>query len=395
MEVIGILLLVLAALSLAWVVTNIQGWPRVRVLSELHPAGPPLMNDGAVSVCIPARDEEHNLPELLASLIAQGDEVLEILVLDDQSTDGTADVVRRFTALDRRVKLVRGRVRPEGWFGKTWAGHQLSQLARGGWVLYLDADVILHPDAVRSMLTAARRYQVTYLSCWPRFVQTTWADKVFLPLLNFVAFTTFSWPLMLKRMDDEKLIISSGACMLMERRAYDQVGGHAACAGGLLEDHALARAWRRAGERSLCLDGQDVVSVRMYRGLDEMRAGFTKNFYKALRGPKRFWTFVLFQSFVYLTPFVLAPLATLGQLPSWHCWTAAALVLVGRWLLARNFRQSAWAVWLHPLAMVAMLATALSSWFSIVTGRGVTWKGRSYFQARRPAAYSRTAKLRF
>jgi len=330
---------------------------------------------------------------LLESLIAQGNEVLEILVLDDQSTDGTAAAVEHYARRDRRVRLVRGRARPEGWFGKTWAGHQLSQLARGGWVLYLDADVILHPDAVRSMLTAARRYDVTYLSCWPRFIQKTWADKVFLPLLNFVAFTTFSWPLMLKRMADEKMIISSGACMLMERRAYDRVGGHAVCAGGLLEDHALARGWRRHGERSLCLDGQDVVSVRMYRDLDEMRAGFTKNFYKALRGPKRFWTFILFQSFVYLTPFVLAPLAAVSQLPAWHCWTAAALVLACRWLLALNYRQPGWAVLLHPLAMVAMLYTALYSWLSIITGRGVTWKGRSYFQGR-PAAYNRPADLR-
>jgi glycosyltransferase involved in cell wall biosynthesis len=380
----GYVIFGVALFSLAWVYWNIRAWPRIELqapttnkpdsVRQSQPAG-------SVSVIIPARDEEHNLPALLESLMKQGPEVLEVIVLDDHSTDDTSGVVLKYAKLDPRIKLLRGLPLPPGWFGKTWAGYQLAQVAQGEWLLSMDADTKLEPGAVSSILAAASQWRVTYLSCWPRFELVTLTEKIFLPMLNFVTFTTFSWAIMFWRMFDPQAIISSGACMLMHRKAYDRIGGHANAGirNGLLEDHALARGFRQHGERALCLDGHDILSVRMYRSASEILGGFRKNLFKALRDPLRFWGFILVQTTIFLLPFVLAPLTALLHLPSLPFWLAAACVVAGRLLLSARFRMSWASAFLHPVAMAGMLYCALQSWWCIVTGRGVTWKGRRYF----------------
>ncbi len=387
----SLILLGIAIFSLGWVYWNIRVWPRIELLktnngvAESSPAGHPTTT---VSVLVPARDEEHNLPRLLESLMQQGPELAEVIVLDDNSTDNTGDVVLKYAKRDKRIKLLRGLPLPIGWFGKTWAGHQLAQVATGEWLLSMDADTELQPGAILSMLSAASRWRVTYLSCWPRFELLTITEKIFLPMLNFVTFTTFSWAIMFWRMFDSQAIISSGACMLMHRKAYDRVGGHANAGirNGLLEDHALARAFRLHGERALCLDGHDIVSVRMYRNAEEILGGFRKNLFKALRDPLRFWGFIIVQFTVFFLPFVLAPLASLLHWPSLGFWLAASCVLAGRLLISARFRMSWASAFFHPVAMGGMLYCALQSWWCIITGKGVTWKGRRYFNTPEPAA---------
>ena len=384
MLIFSLILLGLALFSLAWVYWNIRAWPRIELLkpaSTTNSTNHIDLPETSVSVIIPARDEEHNLPRLLESLINQGPEVYEVIVLDDNSTDRTGEVVLHYARRDKRIKLLRGLPLPNGWFGKTWAGHQLANAATGEWLLSMDADTELQPGAVRSMLAAARQWRVTYLSCWPRFELITVTEKIFLPMLNFVTFTTFSWAVMFWQMYNSQAIISSGACMLMHRKAYDRVGGHANAGirNGLLEDHALARAFRLHHERALCLDGHDIVSVRMYRNAEEILGGFRKNLFKALRDPLRFWGFIIVQTAVFFLPFVLAPIAALLGWPSLALWLAAGCTVASRLLVAARFRMSWASAFLHPVAMAGMLFCALQSWWCIITGRGVMWKGRRYF----------------
>jgi glycosyltransferase involved in cell wall biosynthesis len=395
MLVFGLILLGITLLSLAWVYWNIRAWPRVELLppvsgpSESARSNQPV---ATVSVLIPARDEEHNLPLLLESLMQQGPEVCEVIVLDDNSSDNTADVVLQYAKLDARIKLMRGLPLPPGWFGKTWAGHQLAYTASGEWLLSMDADTRLQPGAVLSMLAAASQWRLTYLSCWPRFDLITATEKIFLPMLNFVTFTTFNWAIMFWQMFNSQAIISSGACMLMHRKAYDRVGGHANAGirNGLLEDHALARAFRLHRERALCLDGHDIVSVRMYRTAEEILNGFRKNLFKALRDPLRFWGFIVVQFTFFFLPFILTPLAWLLHWTSWPFLLAAMCVVASRLLIAARFRMSWASAFLHPIAMGGMLYCALQSWWCIVTGKGVTWKGRRYFTTAKPKPASVT-----
>lgn len=349
------MILPLALFFLAVAIANALFWPRVRKARSL--AG------GGLSVLIPARNEEHNLGDCLKSVLVQGKEVSEVLVYDDHSTDSTALIAA--STGDARVRVLTPSELPAGWFGKTFACSELSKCATNRWLLFLDADVRLEPDACARMLSEVEARRLTFLSCWPRFQMLTWPERLLMPMLNFVVFSVFPGPLSLWR-NDASLGVAHGACMLMERAAYARVGGHAAVRAEIFEDTRLAQRWREAGERGLCLDGRSVLRVRMYASLLEIWQGFTKNFYLAFRHPVNFWIFVMLHFSVFLMPFL------------WWNWRAAAVVLATRAVLAWRFGQGWWSVVAHPFTEVMVLAIAIGSWRVSRSPGGVAWKGRQY-----------------
>jgi glycosyltransferase involved in cell wall biosynthesis len=351
------LLLLVTAAILALVVANAALWPDVKRGTECA---------GEVSVLIPARNEEETLPRCLETVLPQPG-VGEVLVYDDHSEDGTADVVRSFAARDPRVRLIGPAPLPPGWAGKTFACYKLSEAARGPWLLFLDADVTLAPGAIAGVLAEAQRRGVTLLSCWPGLLMHGFWEKLLMPMLNFVVFTLYPAPLALRRPLDASLGLAHGALILARADAYRRVGGHRAVRAELFEDTLLARVWRRRGERSLCLDGRRLVQTRMYSGLRPIWLGFQKNFYPAFRSPLSFWAFLAFHAIVFLGPFLTAD------------WVAASCVIAMRIALALRFSHPLWSAFLHPPAQVFLLALGLASWWRYRHGSGVPWKGRRYF----------------
>lgn len=352
-------MLTAAALLLLLAAVNVVFWPRIRA----GDANPP----GKVSILIPARNEEARLPATLEAALDQPG-VSEILVYDDHSTDSTAAVIHRFASLDPRVRRIEPLPLPEGWCGKTFACHTLAQQASSPWLLFLDADSILAHAAVPAIVAEAHRRQVTLLSCWPRQEMESFWEKLLMPMLNFVVFSLYPAPLALLRRTDPSLGLAHGALMLARRDAYWRVGGHESVRGELFEDTVLARLWRRRGEFSLCLDGQEVVRTRMYDGLRQLWRGFQKNFRPAFHLRLTFWLFLTLHAFLFLGPFVAL------NLP------AAACVLGIRLLLAWRFRHPVWSCFVHPAAEIFLLALGLSSWWRFGHG-GVEWKGRRYASA--------------
>ncbi|HXG66232.1 MAG TPA: glycosyltransferase, partial [Blastocatellia bacterium] len=154
--------------------------------------------------------------------------------------------------------------------------------ARGDWLLFLDADARLTDAAVARMVEEALCRKVTMLSGWPGLTLQSFWEKALMPLLNFVTFTLFPAPLSLVR-DDASLGLVHGACILVDRKAYDAIGGHTAVRDQIFEDQRLAHLWRARGHRGICLDGQGIVSARMYHSFGEIWGGFQKNFYPAFR----------------------------------------------------------------------------------------------------------------
>lgn len=351
----------------AW---NMAAWPRLRARSGDETP--------RVSVLIPARDEEANLPACLAAVTAQGPQVLEILVYDDHSTDGTAAVIADCAARDARVRRLAPSELPEGWCGKPFACAQLAAAAQGPWLLFLDADTQLCPDGVALMLGETEARGATFLSCWPGLDCLTFWERALMPMLNFCVFTLFPAPLSL-RDNGAHLGLAHGACIFLDKAAYERVGGHEAVRGELFEDTRLARVWRERGERGLCLDGNAVVRVRMYDSLGGIWRGFKKNYYAAFRKPSSFWLFLGFHAWVMLAPFPLCVAAALSpSLPLWPIAGAAGTVLAMRWLMALRFRWPLWPPLLHPLAETLFLALGLASWRACRSGAGVEWKGRRY-----------------
>ena len=314
---------------------------------------------------IPARNEEANIAECIRRVLAEGPTAAEVLVYDDHSEDRTASLVREAAKLDPRVRLIPSEPLPADWCGKNFACWRLAAHATGAWLLFLDADARLSPGAVDGMAQAALERRVTLLSCWPGFDLQSFAERLLMPMLNCVVFTTFPAPLSLSR-DEPSLGLAHGACLFIQRAAYEKLGGHTLVRGEIFEDTRLAQTWRAHGERSLCLDGQAVVRVRMYAGLREIWLGFQKNFFPAFRHPAMFWLFLLFHFTVFLLPFLLANR------------TAALLIVIARVVLALRFGQPLWSALLHPIAEIFLLCLGISSWWQCRVGSGVVWKGRVY-----------------
>jgi glycosyltransferase involved in cell wall biosynthesis len=345
----------LALVFFSVALANALFWPRLRAARQLA--------DGGLSVLVPARNEEGNLGACLASILGQGSTVNEVLVYDDHSTDLTGAIAA--STGDSRVRVLAPVPLPAGWFGKTFACAQLSAASRNRWLLFLDADARLEPDACARMLSEVQRRNLTFLSCWPKVEMFSWAEKLLMPMLNFVVFSIFPAPLSLFR-SEPSLGLAHGACMLVERSAYARVGGHTAVRGEIFEDTRMAQIWRKADERGLCLDGAGVVRVRMYSTAQEIWAGFSKNFYLAFRHPVNFWLFLLLHFSVFVLPFL-----------GWS-WRAAAVVWLTRAVLALRFGQGWWSVLAHPFAEVVVIAMGVESWRLSRSREGVSWKGRRY-----------------
>jgi chlorobactene glucosyltransferase len=334
---------------------NVLAWPRIGEAAE----------EGVeVSVLIPARDEAPRLAACLEAVLADRRNVREVLVYDDHSSDGTGELVRAYGRLDSRVRLLPPEELPAGWCGKPFACDRLARAARCEWMLFLDADARLIPGAAGRIVSEARRRQVSLLSCWPGIGMESFWEKALMPMLNFVVFTLFPAPLSLFRRDPS-LGLAHGACLLVRGEQYWKVGGHEMVRAELFEDTRLARLWRERGERGLCLDGQDVVSVRMYEGLGEIWRGFKKNFYPAFRRRASFAGFLALHGIAFTWPFFAL---------SW----AALVVLATRAVLAVRFRHPWWSLLLHPLSEFMLLALGICSWWAWVWGGGVEWKGRRY-----------------
>jgi len=348
------------------VLANVALWPRLRRASGKY--------HGQVSILIPARNEEANLPYCLDSVLKQGETVLEILVYDDHSTDGSANVISQFAERDRRVRAVAPVPLESGWLGKNFACSRLALEAKGKWLLFIDADARLSHDAAASMVEEARLRRLKFLSCWPGLEMGGFWERALMPMLNFVVLSLFPAPLSLI-LDRPSLGLAHGACLMIERESYFSIGGHAAVRDRIFEDGSLARLWREQGERGLCLDGQDIVRVRMYESLGGIWSGFQKNFFPAFRRESSFYAFIAFHFLVFLLPCLL-----LIAEPSPAAALAAGTVFAARALLAIRFRHPAWSVLLHPVGELILISVGVSSWLRIKSGRGVDWRGRRYYK---------------
>jgi hypothetical protein len=232
-------------------------------------------------------------------LLAQtGVPELQILVLDDESTDGTREVVRRVAGDDPRVRVLDGAPLPEGWWGKPWACHQLADEAsarhRGpdpdgsrmpGVLVFVDADVVLSPDAVAATVAALRESGLDLLCPYPCQVAVSPSERLVQPLLQWSWLTT----LPLRRAESSprpSLSAANGQLLAVDASAYRRAGGHAAVRAEMLEDIALLRALKRSGGRGTVADGTHVATCRMYDGWPALRDGYAKSLWSAFGSPR-------------------------------------------------------------------------------------------------------------
>ncbi|MEJ5866251.1 glycosyltransferase family 2 protein [Pseudokineococcus sp. 5B2Z-1] len=241
---------------------------------------------GRVSVLLPVRDEAHQVAECLAAVLAQERVDLEVLVLDDASSDGTAEAARARAGDDPRVRVLTGSPTPPGWLGKPWACAQLADQAAGDVLVFVDADVRLAPRAVAASVDQLRRTGLDLVSPYPRQRAVTPGERLVQPLLQWSWLATL--PLRLaERSPRPSLSAANGQLLVVDAARYRAVGGHGAVRGAVLDDVALVRTVKAAGGRGGVTDGTALATCRMYDGWAGVRDGYAKSLWSAAGSPGR------------------------------------------------------------------------------------------------------------
>ncbi|WP_336947309.1 glycosyltransferase family 2 protein [Asaia sp. HN010] len=353
------------ALTALAVFPLVLGLLNLRALSRAPRRAP--SGDEGVSVLIPARNEAGQIKEALAAIIANGPIVREIIVLDDHSSDDTVARIREVR--NERIRIVSGEDLPSGWCGKSHACAQLARQARHGWLLFLDADVRLAPDAVARLMAGTEDQEtIAFISGVPHQETRSFLEWLLLPFINVLLFGYL--PLPLDQGRSSGLAAACGQLVLVKAQAYHAAGGHEAIGWRLHDGLALARSLRQHGFRTRLIDATDLAHCRMYRNAGEVYAGLMKNAVEGLAGPVALpvWTTLLAGG--HILPFLLraSPLMKVAR--------AASLAL--RLLVALRCRQGVLTVLFSPLGTLLLLWIQFHARLRHMTGRPVTWKGRLY-----------------
>jgi glycosyltransferase involved in cell wall biosynthesis len=326
-----------------------------------------------VSIIVPARNEEACLGACLRSLLRQNGVAFEVIVVDDHSTDRTGEVAASFAAVDRVVP-------PElraGWIGKNNALVAGAGRARGEWLLFTDADTIHSPGSLQRSLAEAKRHKAALLSYSPHQDVRGFWERAIMPVV-FAELAARYKPSQVSDPNSEAAA-ANGQYLLVLREAYDAVGGHAAVAGNLLEDVALARAIKRSGRKILFGYAGEAVRTRMYRSFAQLREGWSKNLYLLFPHPLRLASLRLLEFGFICASAAVAVVAAATQQSGLMLLSGAGALLVyvsfaGRIRKAHfDWRSNVLALFGLPIFSYLLWRSRLSHKKGVVT-----WKGRTY-----------------
>lgn len=372
------------AFAVCLVFIGLSNWRRLRRLDRY----PPSPTAARVSVLVPARNEERHIRDCVASLLAQDYRNLEVLVLNDHSTDRTAAILAELQyegapAAGERLRVLEGKDLPEGWLGKHWACHQLAGAATGELILFTDADTRHGPGSVRHGVAALTAEGADLLTALPHEETVTWAEKLIVPVVPW-SILTFLPLAVAYRLRSPAFSATIGQYMLFRRSAYEAIGGHAAVATDPVDDIALGRRIKAQGLCWRVADATRDVRCRMYYSAQEVFEGFSKNLFASFGNRVLpFLAVWLWLEVVYLLPVGVLLARLFGApVPNLNVGLALAGVAAGlaSWGMSHlRFGFPAWLIPLYPLTMLLALAIALRSVALVRRGR-TTWKGRTLAQ---------------
>ena len=354
----------------------------------VEPAPPPIYAP-LISVCIPARDEERNIRACVECVLAQDYPNLEVIVLDDRSTDSTPRILADIASRDSRLRPISGSDLPEGWAGKPHALHQASAFARGGWLCFVDADTVVSRECLSSCYAKALETDADMFTIMTFQVLGSFWEKTVMPLVMTALSVGFS-P---RKVNDpnRRDAIANGQFILIKRSVYDAIGGHESVKDQIVEDKAISEQVKWNGYRLIVADGMKVARTRMYTSLPEIWEGWTKNIYLGLRDQAGLLWLGVFGVFLAFMASIFLPLwPLLGLFWYFNGGGWLAMIVVAKSLLLWAFlifvrasvavdtEVSPWYALTTPLGAAVFGAMMLASAWRVITRKGVIWKGRTY-----------------
>jgi cellulose synthase/poly-beta-1,6-N-acetylglucosamine synthase-like glycosyltransferase len=339
----------------------------------------PVAGGPRVAVLVPARNEAARIGAAVAAWLGQTHEPFDLVVYDDDSTDGTAAAALAASGGDPRLRVVAGGALPPGWRGKPHACHRLRAATEADVLVFADADVVPAPDALARTVGALATTGAAVVSALPRHESRGAVMRALVGLQGWAALALVPWWLA-GRCRAPALAVLNGQYLAIPAPVYDAAGGFAAVRDSLAEDVALGRRLAALGHRLVFLDGAGVLTCRPYATFAECWEANVRNLGAVLlRSSALALGGAAALALLHVVPAVSLVAGGVG-LPGWPWWPCAALALglLPRRLADRRAGRGAGTTLLHPLAVAVLAAMMLESWRRARLGRTVEWRGRHY-----------------
>jgi len=340
----------------------------LNLISRLHLPNQKPASFPKVSVLIPARNEEAVLGRLLDSIEKQDYPDFEVIICNDHSSDNSEEILNWMVGEDERFHWFLGEKLPEDWLGKNFACHQLAQKASGKYLIFLDADVELSPDAITKAVAFFQEKDLSLLSVFPQQKMESFAEQITVPVMNWILQSLLPM-ILVQKTKFPSLSAANGQLMMFDAENYRTHQWHSRVRNQNVEDIRLARMIKDEGLKIAVLLGNKDVFCRMYRTFDEAVVGFSRNIHEYFGGRRAvmlaFWFVICFGPFIvfYATDWTFFSLFLL-------------LVLANRLFIAAANRQNVFlSVLLHPLQMISFTTFVFYNIFRSMK-KETEWKGR-------------------
>ena len=335
-----------------------------------------------ISVCVPARNEERGVRACLESLLNQDYPEYEVIVVDDNSTDGTTELVCSMKEQYPNLVFVSGERLAAEWLGKPYALYQAHKKARGEYLLFTDADPVYQPHALRSAMRVMMEKDLDLLTLMPAAKFGSFWERAVQPVIfGFIAALT-----RFRKVNSARYgsAVGFGAFLLFKKESYQRIGGHFSVRAEVVEDVMLARNAKRSGLTMLAADGKSLFSIRMYYSLKEIWVGWRKNIFLALKGSILKTCYYIFMMLCFvLTPYLVV-ISNFLEGAGW-IWTGVSMVglmmnLVAGMVLCHQLDLDKRSVFLFPLGVLVMSAIMINSMVQVIFLGQTEWRGRIYKQ---------------
>jgi len=322
----------------------------------------------AVTILAPMRNEAENVPEFISALSTQmGVKQVKFIVINDGSTDKTAELLSAVIEGDTRFTVIDSPAQRDGWLGKVSALQSGYEAAEGEYVVTLDADVRLEPNAIMRAITQLEKYRLDFVSPYPRQIAITFAEKLIQPLLHWSWMSTVILRFA-EKFPRRSTAVGNGQFFVVRKSALDAIGGFESVSDEILDDIELARSLISAGYKGVVTEGSHIASTRMYSSFDEIRQGYGKSLWKAFGGPLGA---VIAVAFIFITGVLPVLLILTGNLLGWLIYL---YMVFSREVSALRSRGNPLYAFLHPLSSALLIYLIIYSW--IKRGK-IQWKGRT------------------
>jgi len=376
---LDILFYIQSAIVVSLVVLLIISLFNMRYLRRLYsyPAPPAWPR---CSVLVPARNEEDNIGRCANSLLAQNYPDFQVIVLDDNSTDRTWQILQEYATKDPRLILIKGKPLPDDWLGKHWACHQLAEAADGELLVFVDADTYHEPGMLRGAAAAMIAENACLISALPRQIVTSWSELLSIPA--FYLGMLCGVPLEFTRLQRNPLLFAIlGQFLIFRRDAYDAAGGYAAVRHNVVDDIAIGRRVHAMGLKYKLLDGDGLASCRMYGNFDQVWKGLTKSTFATFNFDPYF--LILMYSLVlifFVSPPVVLTIGLAQPEVPLEITAMAGIAVILNLILWTNsnirFHFPLYVVFIYPFSAIFMTVVAFASMILTMQGKAL-WKGRS------------------